>query len=159
MSFQPIALPAINTLIQVGNGASPESFTTIASVSSITGPGLQGNVVDVTAMSSVTGGQVGPWRQKIVTLLEGGNISFTAFWQPMLASHQNLLTLFVNRGAGGITGAPIDFRLIFPDQDATAYTFQGFVSKCSLTEAVADVVKAAVDITITGAVHGTGFPG
>ena len=152
MGFQPIALPAINTLIQLGNGSSPESFTTIASVNNITGPTMQGQVVDVTSMS--TGN---PWRQKIVTLLEGGEVSFDAFWQPMLASHQNLLTLFVNRGADGVAGLPIDMRLVFPDQDATVYTFQGFVSKVSLTEAVADVVKAAVSLTITGQVSGPGF--
>lgn len=152
MSFNPIALPAINTLIQIGTGASPESYVTVASVSSITGPTMQGQVVDVTSMSSGN-----PWREKIVTLLEGGDVSFDAFWQPMLASHQNLLTLFVNRGANGVAGLPIDMRLVFPDQDATAYIFQGFVSKCSLTEAVADVIKAAVALTITGQVSGPGF--
>ena len=148
----PIALPAINTLIQIGTGASPEAYVTVASVNNITGPGMSGQVVDVTSMS--TGN---PWRQKIVTLLDGGDISFDAFWQPMLASHQNLLSLFVNRGANGVAGAPIDMRLVFPDQNASAYVFQGFVSKCSLTEAVADVVKAAVALTITGQVSGPGF--
>lgn len=157
MGFQPIALPAINTLLQVGNGASPEGFVTIASINGLTGPGLAGQVVDVTQMSSVTGGQVGPWRQKIVTLLEGGEMAFTAFWQPMLASHQNLLLLFVNRGQSGVAGLPIDFRLVFPDQDATIYSFQGFVSQLKLSEAVADVVKCAAAVTITGAVSGTGF--
>ena len=57
---------------------------------------------------------------------------------------------------GGVI-LPIDMRLVFPDQDATAYVFQGFFSKCSLTEAVADVIKAAVALTITGQVSGPGF--
>ena len=148
----PIALPAINTQIQIGTGASPEAYVTVASVNNITGPGMSGQVVDVTSMS--TGN---PWRQKLVTLLDGGDVSFNAFWQPMLASHQNLLKLFVDRGANGVAGAPIDMRLVFPDQDATAYVFQGFVSKCSLDEKVADVVRAAVALTITGQVSGPGF--
>ena len=147
----PIALPAINTQIQVGNGVSPEIFSTIAFVSDITGPGISGQVVDVTSMSGNTA-----WRSKIVTLLDGGDVSFKAFWQPMLASHQNLLTLFSHRGAGA-PGVPIDFRLVFPDQDATVYAFSGFVSKCSLTEAVAGVIEAQVSITITGTVSGPGF--
>lgn len=146
-SLNPIALPAINTLIRVGNGASPETFTTIAFVNNITGPSLQGQVVDVTSMSTGI-----PWRQKIVTLLEGGEVSFDAFWQPMNTSHQNLLTLFGNRGANGVPGEPIDFQLVFPDQDASTYYFSGFVSAVKLTEAVADVVKAAVTVTITGQV-------
>jgi Lambda phage tail tube protein, TTP len=152
MAFQPIALPAINTLIQIGTGASPEVYVTVASVSDITGPTMQGTVVDVTSMS--TGN---PWRQKVVTLLEGGEVSFNAFWQPMLQSHQNLLALFVARGANNVSGLPIDMRLVFPDQDGSAYLFQGFVSKCSLDEKVADVVKAAVTLTITGQVSGPGF--
>lgn len=149
----PIALPAINTLIQIGTGASPEAYVTVAFVNNITGPSISGQVVDVTSMS--TGNA---WRQKIVTLLDGGEVSFDAFWQPMNATHQNLLTLFSHRGAGS-PGTPIDARMIFPDQDATAYTFQMFVSKCNLTEAVADVVKAAVTLTITGVVGGPGFFG
>jgi Lambda phage tail tube protein, TTP len=154
--FGVIALPAINTLLQVGQGNSPETFNTIANVSSITGPSLAGNVVDVTSMSTGV-----PWRQKIVTLLEGGEVSFDIFWIPELQSgggiegHVNLLTLFVNRGQSGVAGTPIDFRMVFPDQDASTYTFQGFVSKLSLTEKVDDVVRAACTITITGQV---GFP-
>jgi hypothetical protein len=146
-ALNPIALPAINTLIQVGAGNSPETFTTIAYVNNITGPSLQGQVVDVTSMSTGI-----PWRQKLVTLLEGGEVSFDAFWQPMNATHQNLLTLFGNRGANGVPGEPIDFRLIFPDQDASTYYFSGFVSAVKLTEAVAEVVKAAVTLTISGQV-------
>jgi Lambda phage tail tube protein, TTP len=153
--FGVIALPAINTLIQVGQGNSPETFFTIANVSSISGPQLSGNVVDVTSMSTGV-----PWRQKIITLLEGGDVSFDIFWIPELQSgngiegHVNLLTLFVQRGLGQ-AGAPIDFRLVFPDQDASTYTFQGFVQKLSLTEKVDDVVRAACTIVITGQV---GFP-
>jgi len=154
--FGVVALPAINTLLQVGQGNSPETFYTLANVSSISGPSLEGNVVDVTSMSTNL-----PWRQKVVTLLQGGEVSFDIFWIPMLQSssgiegHVNLLTLFVNRGQSAVAGQAIDFRLVFPDQDASTYTFSGFISKLSLTEKVEDVVRAACTITITGAL---GFP-
>ena len=151
MGFNPIALPAINTILQVGAGNSPETFTTVAFCNGFTGPSIQGTVVDVTSMS---GGNA--WRQKIVTLLEGGTIAFDAFWQPMNQSHQNLLTLFSHRGQG-LPGVPIDFRMIFPDQDATVYSFQGFINKVAITSKVADVLRAAVEITITGVVSGPGF--
>jgi hypothetical protein len=146
-SLVPIAVPAINTLLRVGNGTSPEFFTTIAYVNSITGPSLQGQVVDVTSMSTGI-----PWRQKLVTLLEGGEVNFKVFWQPMVATHQTLLTLFNNRGANGVAGAPIDFQLVFPDQDGSTYYFSGFVSAVKLSEDVADVIKADATITITGQV-------
>lgn len=148
---EPLAIPAINTLIQYGNGASPELFTTIAFVNNITGPTIQGQVVDVTSMSSGNA-----WRQKIVTLLEGGDVSFDAFWEPMDPTHQTLLTQFSHRGQGS-PGIPIDYRMVFPDQDSTVYSFQGFVSKCSLKAPVAGVIGASVTITITGVVSGPGF--
>src|SRR5271166_2024974 len=59
-----VAQPAINTFLQLGNGQSPETFTTVANVGTITGPGLSLNVVDVTSHSTGV-----PWRQKIGTLL------------------------------------------------------------------------------------------
>jgi len=45
----PIALPAINTFLKLGDQASPENFNTIANVGDITGPGLVAAVVDVTS--------------------------------------------------------------------------------------------------------------
>lgn len=144
MSAIPIALPAINTLLQVGNGVSPEAFTTIANVSSISGPSLAATIVDVTSMSSGN-----PWREKVTTLLDGGDVSFDVFWIPTETSQKNLLTLFQERGQG-TAGVPIDFKLVFPDTAHTFYLFSGFISKLNLTEAVADVVKAACTITISG---------
>lgn len=149
----PIAIPAINTIFQYGAGNSPETYTTLAFVSDITGPSIQGQVVDVTSMS--TGNA---WRQKIVTLLEGGTIAFKAFWQPMNATHQTILTQFSHRGQGS-PGVPIDGRLVFPDQDATVYGFQYFVSKCAIVAQVAGVLEANVELTITGVVSGPGFFG
>lgn len=148
---EPLALPAINTILQYGNGASPETFVTIAFLNNLSGPSIEGQVVDVTSMSSVL-----PWRQKIVTLLAGGEISADAFWQPMDPTHQSLLTFFSDRGQGQ-AGVPIDFRMVFPDYDGTVYAFSGFVSACKITAPVADVIKAAVTITITGPVSGPGF--
>lgn len=140
----PIALPAINTLLQVGSGTSPETFATIANVSSINGLSMSAQVVDVTSMSTGV-----PWREKVVTLLDAGDASFDVFWIPAAAFAKNLLTLFQERGAG-TAGVPIDFRLVFPDTMATTYSFAGFISKINFTEAVADVVKAACTITATG---------
>lgn len=146
MSSAPIGLPAIGTLLQYGNGTSPESFTTIANVTSITGPSLAATVVDVTTMSTLDA-----WRQKLVTLKDGGDVSFDLIWIPSSAALKAILQLFNTRGQGS-AGIPIDFRLVFPDVGGTTYSFSGFFSKFGFTEAVADVVRAKVDITITGAV-------
>ena len=47
-----VATAGIGTLLQIGDAASPEVFTTIAEVLDISGPGLVSDLVDVTNMSS-----------------------------------------------------------------------------------------------------------
>jgi hypothetical protein len=147
--FATIGLPAVGTQLQFGNGSSPEGFTSVANISKIGGPTMQGTVVDVTSMSVTNA-----FRQKLVTLLEGGEVSFDLYWIPMLANHQAMLGFFLARGQS-IAGVPVDWRMVFPDQDGTVYTFSGFISKLSFDSEVAGVVKAATVITITGPV---GFP-
>lgn len=140
----PLALPAIGTLLAYGDGNSPEVYTLITNDSSITGLGLSVNMVDVTNHS-----QGNPWRNKVPTLLDSGDISFDMFFIPNDAGHKALLLLFTNRGLA-TAGTPIPFRQTFPDTAATKWYFQGFISKMSFSEAVDNVVKASVTITTTG---------
>ncbi len=139
----PAALPAINTLLKLGNGASPEVFTTIANVSSITGLQLSANVVDVTSHSTSV-----PWRQKITTLLDAGDLTFDLFFIPSDTGHQQLLTIFQEKN--GTTDGLRDYQLWFPDGVPTKYQFAAYISKFSLTEPVDNVVRAAVTFTATG---------
>ncbi len=137
MGVTPAAQPAINTFLQLGNGGSPETFTTVANVSSITGPGLSLNVVDVTSHSTAV-----PWRQKIGTLLDQGDLSFDCFFIPNDAGHQALMAQFVTR-------ATADWQLSFPTSPTrTVWGLHGFISKFSMSEPVDNVIKA--QITITG---------
>ena len=49
------AKKAIGTVLKVGDGASPEVFTAIAGLSSITGPEFQAAEIDVTSMDTAGG--------------------------------------------------------------------------------------------------------
>lgn len=153
----PIGIPAINTLLKVGNGASPEVYSTIANVGDITGPGLSSTVVDVTSHS--TGN---PWREKLITLLDNGDITFPLFFVPASdgppvgtdpfghSPQGGVLALFTSRGQGGVAGVPYNFALEYPDGLGTTDYFTGFVSKFSEKAAVAGVLMADVTITLTG---------
>lgn len=143
MSTIPAALPAINTLLQYGSGTSPETWTTIANVSSYGGPTFAGNVVDVTSHSNDNA-----WRQKIVTLLDAGEIPFDLFFIPGSTVHNAILEFFMVRG-NGTAGNPIDFRLVFPNSAATKWYLYGFFSKFSFSIPVDGVVKASCTITMT----------
>ena len=152
----PIALPSIGTLLQVGNGASPEVFNSIANIGDITGPGTQAAVVDVTSHTAASA----PWRQKITTLLDPGVITFPLYFIPSsgaaggLGNYEGhnfasgLGRLFANRGL--TPGVPYNWKLVFPDGIPTTYEFQAFISKFNIKNPVAGVATADLELTITG---------
>lgn len=151
----PQALAAINTLLSIGNGASPEVYNVIANVGDLTGPGIMADVVDVTSHSTGV-----PWRQKITTLRDGGDISLPLFfipWSPGSGGVPN--TPYGHDEATGLLGQlvnavpgtpPSQFSLEFPDGLGTTYFFNGYVSKFNIKAPVAGVLTADVTITITG---------
>jgi len=141
-----IAQPSINTLLQLGNSGSPEAYVTVANVGDITGPGFAGNVVDVTSHSTSV-----PWREKIVTLLDGGSVTTKLYFIPSDAGHQKLLSIFMNRGAyQQAAGIAPQWRLVYPDPAQTPVYFDGFISKFAITSTVAGVIEAAITIEVTG---------
>ena len=151
-----IAIPAIGTLLQVGNGQSPEIFNSIANIGDITGPGVQAAVVDVTSHTAVSA----PWRQKITTLLDPGTITMPIYFVPSSGAASGAGTyeghnftsglgrLFANRGLS--PGVPYNWKIIFPDGVPTTYEFQGFIDKYSMDAKVAGVLMANLSLTITG---------
>lgn len=134
-----IANAAINTFLQQSDGGSPETFTTVANVGTITGMSMSGQVVDVTSHSNTDA-----WRRKIVTLLNGGVVSFPCYFVPNDAGHQALQKIFVGR-------LQQDWRLSLPTTPTrTVYQFSGMISKFNMDFPVDGVIKAMVDIEVIG---------
>ena len=138
------ALAAINTLLQIGDGASPEVWTTVANVNDFQPIQPSATVVDVTSHSTGT-----PWRQKIITLLDAGKVQAKIFYVPKDGSHDDstgLLSLLTNRTL-------THFRIHFPDATypaGTKFTFYGYVSNFSINAPVAGVEEGTLTIEITG---------
>lgn len=155
MGSIPMAQPAMNTLIKFGDGGSPELFNIVANVGDITGPSMSAAIVDVTSHSTGV-----PWRQKIPTLLDSGSLTFPLFFVPSsdgpsggIIGHNaisGIMKLFIDRGQNGIAGDPINMQVVFPDVPATTYHLQGFITNFVLHEAVADVIKGDITLTLTG---------
>lgn len=140
-----IAQPAINTLLALGSQGCPQTFTTIANLGTLTGPSMSGNVVDVTSHS--TGD---PWRRKIVTLLDGGQVTAPLFFIPSSTgtdgghgASTGLLSVFTNRQLRW-------YRLIFPDSGATTWYFQAYISTFNQNAPVDGVLNAEVTFEIVG---------
>jgi predicted secreted protein len=136
-----VAVAAINTFLKRGNAASPEVFSTVAQVRSIVGPGISGNVVDITTHSAAD-----PWRTKIVTLLDAGDVSFDISFIPTEASHSSTTGLLADFKARTLR----NWQLVFPDSVSTTWLFSGYVTKFSNSEPVDGVLLASIVITITG---------
>lgn len=74
---------AFGTLFQRGNGATPtEVFTTVANVTSISGPERTRETIDVTAHDSPGG-----WMEFIGGLKDGGEISLDINYDPAELTH------------------------------------------------------------------------
>lgn len=139
------ALAAEGTLLQMGNGISPESWQTVANVGDISGPQFGSTIVDITSHSS----QV-PFRQKIPTLLDIGNLTFPCFWVMTNPTHMNALT-------GGFPGIRyayfnrelIQIRLKYTD-GTSSDIINCYVTQLGQMAAVAGVYTMNVQITGTG---------
>lgn len=135
------ALAAYGTLLKRGDGGSPETFTTIAEVKSISGPNMSSDVIDVTTHSSAASGA---WREKIASLIDPGELSFDINLIPAGAGHISLRTDFVNR-------TKRNFKIQFPDVGNTTWTVEGIVTSFEVEAPTDDVLSASITITITKA--------
>jgi hypothetical protein len=141
MVDHPSGQPAINTLLQYGDGACSETFSTLANVGNLGGPTMQRAVAKTTSHSTGV-----PWDTFIPTVIDPGQIPFDLFFKPNLTSHKTALGFFEN-------GDFLDWRIVFPDVAATKWYFTGFFSKFSISAAVADAIKAAAAVQVSGKIY------
>jgi hypothetical protein len=124
--------------LAISVGTSPTSFTTIANVIDVSGPGGSASVIDITNLASVA-------REKRMGLPDEGQVTFNVQLDPDNATHQAVRDARKNR-------TECQFRLTLTDSTPTTLTFNGFVLNFSVSLAVDDVVKAAITIEVNGAV-------
>jgi hypothetical protein len=146
MAQIPAGYAAINTYLQLGSVTSPEVYTTVANVGSLTVLNMDAKVVDVTSHSIAV-----PWTQTIPTLLTAGEVTFDLYFAPndttQPAGHQQLLLNFTGR----VTSY---WQVLFPVPNVgnpTNWNFVGYISKFQTKAEVAGVITASVTITVTGA--------
>lgn len=133
------ALEAQGMLIKIGNGASPEVFTTIKEIKTFSGPSGSAAVIDVTDLSSLA-------KEKRMGLADEGQLSFTINYIPNDTQHALLRAKRASR-------AETNFRMVFTDDSpATTWTFGAFVTGFAVSGAVDGVVEANVTLEITGAI-------
>ncbi len=135
------AIPAYGTLLKVGDGMTPENFTTVLQVQDITLPPLKAETEDVTAHDSPGG-----WTELIPTLLDGGEVKFGVLYVPSAATHNATTGLIADLHAKTLR----HFQAVFPDGAVTTWSFSGYVTGFAAKAPVKAALKADVTISITG---------
>lgn len=135
-------IAAFGTLLQMEDASTPGTYLTVAEIKDISGPSMSGNVMDGTTHTSPGG-----FREKIVGLLDAGEVTFDINWLPANPTHDNttgFVALFRTR-------AVKSWRLAYPDTDDTVWEFDAYVSGFSPSAPVEGYLTASVTLTITGA--------
>jgi len=135
------AISAFGTLLKIGDGGSPESFTTIAEVKDISGPSLSLDTEDVTSHASSGG-----WEEHIGTILRSGEVSFDINFIPTHATHDASTGLIADMKNRTVR----NFQLVFPDASSTTWAFSALVTGFEPSEPVAGSLGASVTLKLTG---------
>lgn len=115
--------------------------TTIAQVSSISGPGLALDTVDVTSHDG-TG-----WEELVPTILRSGEVTLDILFDPGDATHKNV--------SGGLLynlthRLKVTYSLVFPSTPAVTWTFDAYVTGFEVSAPVDDKLGASVTLKLTG---------
>lgn len=117
------------------------TFSNLAAVRSVTGPGLTRDVIDVTAHDTSNG-----YRTFVSGLRDGGEITFDIIYDPAETTHDATNGLIQQYE----TDTADSWSLVFPDNATTNWNFDGFVTGFEPTEPIDDALTAAVTIKVTG---------
>ena len=100
-----------NTLLKIGDGGDPESFTTISEVTDLSAPSGDLPFEEVTHMESPSG-----FREYIAAPRDPGNCTFVLNYNAAHATHQQLLTDYTN-------GTLRNFKITYPEGTVSDETF------------------------------------
>ncbi len=133
-----IAIIANGTLLQIGDGTSPEEFTTVPEVMKLSGLAVKFDILDVTSHDSV-----GFFREFITGLADGDAVNFDFNWKPSNEIH---ILLRTNSYARTLT----NFQAIFPDDSDNQCSVQTYITNIAPTADIGAVLRANSSLKITG---------
>lgn len=132
---------AKGTLLQVGDGGSPESFTTIPHAGDLEGPGGDTSEIDVTDHESP-----GNTEEILPTLVSGGTLSCTAFLDPQDSDHQQL-------AADQKALTTRNYQLVLTDTGNTIVRFPAFVQSFRPAAPVRGALSFRLALRVAGAIN------
>ncbi len=132
------AISGVGTAFKRGDGASAETFTAIAEINSITGPGMTRDFIDVTSLDSTAG-----YREFIAGFRDGGtvvlNMNFTR------NGYEDMRLDFVSDDS-------VNYQIVLADTGATTLDFAAFVTDLPMNITPDDKITVDVTLKITAEV-------
>ncbi|MCP4201159.1 MAG: outer capsid protein Hoc [bacterium] len=141
MAYPSRAIFGLGTRLDRGDGQTPENYSAIAEVRSISGPSMATDILDVTNHESQGG-----VREFKAGLIDPGELTFDCAFQPGEPSH----------GAkAGLQKAQLDravdnYNLVFPPGIGFTWLFQGIVTGLPLTFPIDEVITSSVTLKVSG---------
>jgi len=135
------ATAALGTLLKLGDGGGPETFTTIAEITNIGGPSLAQDPIEVTSHSSTSG-----WKEFVGGLKDGGEVSLEMNFLPANATQAY--------GTGVLddlyNGVLRNFQLVFPDTANTTWAFAALVTAFEVAAPVDGKLGVTATLKLSG---------
>lgn len=130
------AIEGHGTLVEIGQGTTPESYDPVSEVVSFTGPGGSAAVIDVTHLQSSA-------KEKMMGLFDEGQVSLELNLVPSNTGQTRLR-------ADRVAKTKRNFRVTLTDTPATVLTFAAYVINFSIGTGVDDKATASVTLEVTG---------
>lgn len=136
---------AFGTQLQRGDGATTEVFTAVANVTTIKGPEIKRDTVDVTAHNSEDA-----WMEFVGSLKDAGELSVEINYDPALHD------IFVNDFDDA---APRNYKIVFPTTPETTWAIKALMTGFSSEAPYDDKLSAELTLKVSGKPVITPAPG
>lgn len=141
MAYPSRAIFGLGTQLQAGDGQTPQNYSTVAEVRSISGPTLTTDILDVTSHESQFG-----VREFKAGLIDPGELTFDLAFQPGEPTHG----IRTGLQADQLNRTVRSYHLVFPSPIGFTWAFVGIVTGLPLTFPIDEVITASVTIKVTG---------
>lgn len=135
-----VGVSGFGTLLKAGNGATVETFTTIAEIKNIKGPAITLEMLDATHMESPNG-----FREWLPSFKDSGEVTFTCNFLASTSGHKAMTTDLYAR-------TKRNFQLVFPNTAATRWSFSGYYVNFAASAGISEILTADVTIRVTAGV-------
>ena len=132
------AIVANGTLLQIGDGASPEHFTTVPEMMKLSGPSVKTNLLDSTSHDSL-----GYFREYVPGLSDGDNIAGDMNWRPSNAIHQGVREDSYARTLR-------NFEVVFPDTSENTVGCATYITDLVPKADIGTLLQASLTLKVTG---------